>query len=411
MMSQRLIETARKSIQKNIPDLNAFLRGNYPEFMFARNLQTIQDEIPVFVYHSVEPLSFESQLKFLKQNGYKTLVGNELFSCLSGKEQIQEKSIVLTFDDGLATLFSTAYPLLKKYGFRAICFIIPGLIPNSAPESPTYENRRNNVNAKELTSREHSEYPLCSWEEIREMHNNRVIDFQSHTMYHHQICISSKLIDFINPNFDYNIFGNINVPVYQNNGVRNYSRQVPLGTPIFRSNPRMAGNPELIIDESIRKECTDHVTNNGDMDYFNKPSWRKDLSCIIKEIEKSPGYGLTYETNETQTDEITEDLTQSKKIIESQLSGHIVDQLCYPWYLGSECAIQASKKIGYQMNYWGIVNGRPTNKNGCDLFYIPRIEEHYIYRLPGNGRKKLKKIIMKKLTTQFPRFIKRLNIN
>ena len=33
---------------------------------------------------------------------------------------------LLTFDDGRASVWSVAYPLLKQYGMRGVCFLIPG---------------------------------------------------------------------------------------------------------------------------------------------------------------------------------------------------------------------------------------------------------------------------------------------
>jgi len=37
---------------------------------------------------------------------------------------------------------------------------------------------------EEITRREMSMDPLCTWQEIREMDEAGVIDFQSHSMYH-----------------------------------------------------------------------------------------------------------------------------------------------------------------------------------------------------------------------------------
>jgi hypothetical protein len=95
-------------------------------------------------------------------------------------------------------------------------------------------------------------------------------------------------------------------------------------------------------------------------------------------------------------------------MIEERLSGKKVDQLCYPWFLGSSLAVEQSRRAGYRVNYWGIVSGRKSNRAGEDLFYVPRIEDHYIYRLPGEGRKRLREILQLKINVNLPRFVNRI---
>ena len=114
-MFTTLLNKLRWSYRKNVPDLLALLRRHYPDFMFNKNPKSLHNEIPVFTFHSVEPVSFEAKLKFLQQNGYHTLNSEEFRAAIAGERNIPEKSVLLTFDDGTATLWSVAYPLLQKY--------------------------------------------------------------------------------------------------------------------------------------------------------------------------------------------------------------------------------------------------------------------------------------------------------
>lgn len=95
--------------------------------------------IPVLLYHffhthnnyedmttviSLRTDKFDAQLKYLKDNDYMTLKLRDLELYVSGKVQIKENSVVLTIDDGNATVFSLAYPIIEKYGVNATVFAI-----------------------------------------------------------------------------------------------------------------------------------------------------------------------------------------------------------------------------------------------------------------------------------------------
>ena len=77
MMLATLTNKLRWSYRKNAPDILAILTRNYPRFVTEKQPQELRDEIPVFTFHTVAPDSFEEKLKYLAQNGYRTLSGQE----------------------------------------------------------------------------------------------------------------------------------------------------------------------------------------------------------------------------------------------------------------------------------------------------------------------------------------------
>lgn len=116
--------------QKLIIPLSPFKRGG----LKADGYQTV----PVLVYHNfslkksdktaVSQDDFEAQMKYLKQNGYHVVSLDQLLDFIEYKEQLPEKSIVLTFDDAWRSIYEIALPILIKYGFTATFFIYTDFI-------------------------------------------------------------------------------------------------------------------------------------------------------------------------------------------------------------------------------------------------------------------------------------------
>jgi hypothetical protein len=396
------------SYQKNAPDMLALLSRRYPDFVLSRRPAPLCGEIPVFTFHSVEPVSFQEKLDFLADNNYRTLNGEEFRAAIAGESKLPENSVLITFDDGAATLWTVAFPLLRKYGFRAVSFLIPGCIPDQAPDTPTgADDEKKKVPASELAAREHGDDPLCSWEEIRSMHASGVIDFQSHTMYHHRICVSPRLVDFIHPQFDVHFHSNVNVPAYRVSGKLNFTRQMAWGTPLYRYQPRMRGLPQYFDDEGVRAICVEYVARHGGREFFDRKNWRHRLWTVHRQACETQD-NSSFEAPAEQEKAIFEDLRMSREMIEERLPGKVVDQLCYPWFMGSPLAVEQSRRAGYRVNYWGIIPGRRTNQMGADLFHVPRLDEQYIFRLPGKGRKSLRGILNTKISSNLPGFWGRL---
>ena len=116
--------------QELIIPLSPFNKGG----LKAEGYQTV----PVLVYHNfskkrsdktaVGQDDFEAQMKYLKQNGYHVVSIDQLLDFIDYKEQLPEKSIVITFDDAWRSIFDVALPILIKYGFTATFFIYTDFI-------------------------------------------------------------------------------------------------------------------------------------------------------------------------------------------------------------------------------------------------------------------------------------------
>lgn len=89
--------------------------------------------IPILTYNSVKEKegiegtvsknNFEIQMKHLKENGYNSITTMQLSEYLVNNKSLPEKPVLITFDSGYNDKYTLVLPILKKYGFKAICFI------------------------------------------------------------------------------------------------------------------------------------------------------------------------------------------------------------------------------------------------------------------------------------------------
>ncbi|MCC6483571.1 MAG: polysaccharide deacetylase family protein [Armatimonadetes bacterium] len=102
--------------------------------LFSAFSPAVASPVAVICYHEIcaaprndmetTPENFEGQLRYLKQHGYRTLSMDQLVAHVRGVHPAPEKSVVLTFDDGYEGVYRYAYPLLKRYGFHAVVFLV-----------------------------------------------------------------------------------------------------------------------------------------------------------------------------------------------------------------------------------------------------------------------------------------------
>ncbi len=129
--------------------------------------------VPILMYHyiraytnakdttgeglSVSPSVFDQEMGYLAQNGYTPISLDTLYGIFNNQAPLPPKPIVITFDDGYIDFYANAYPILKKYGFHAVVFVITGFV---------------------------GQPPFLSWNNIHEMQSSGLITFEAHTVNH-----------------------------------------------------------------------------------------------------------------------------------------------------------------------------------------------------------------------------------
>ena len=78
--------------------------------------------------YTISTDAFEEQLKYLKDNGYKTITLDEFYEWYTNQRTLTNKDVVIVIDDGNISQYYHAIPLLNKYEFSATIFVITGRI-------------------------------------------------------------------------------------------------------------------------------------------------------------------------------------------------------------------------------------------------------------------------------------------
>jgi peptidoglycan/xylan/chitin deacetylase (PgdA/CDA1 family) len=91
-------------------------------------------EVPVLCYHRIEdgnkssynvsPATFEAQMKILADSGYQSISPSQLYDYLVYNKALPGKPVMITFDDSRVEHYGIAAPVLEKYGFRGVFFIM-----------------------------------------------------------------------------------------------------------------------------------------------------------------------------------------------------------------------------------------------------------------------------------------------
>ena len=151
--------------------------------------------VPILTYHHVNPLEgdmvtvsvdhFEQQMSFLHKKGYHTLFISDLVEWMQGNRNISKKSLILTFDDGFWDNHAFAFPILKKYRFKATIFIVTGWISDGRDVARPREVV-SHYQCNQLVSQGQENQIAMNWSEVKEMQDSGLIEIESHTHSHNK---------------------------------------------------------------------------------------------------------------------------------------------------------------------------------------------------------------------------------
>ncbi len=131
--------------------------------------------VPILMYHhvgipsgkwrlnTVSEQSFEYQMAFMKRHGFRVISFDDLVEGIKKGHNFNRNTVVLQFDDGYEDNYQYAFPMLKKYGFPAMFFLVSDKV--GTPDFMTWDQVREvekyNISAGAHT-RHHAYLPKLS---------------------------------------------------------------------------------------------------------------------------------------------------------------------------------------------------------------------------------------------------------
>lgn len=132
--------------------------------------------VPIIMYHALEDTpdnkweitaaDFESDLKYLQENGYTAVFMQDLIDFVYNGKPLPSKPIVLSFDDGRSPTIDIILPLLENYNSRITMAII-------GSETDHYTRLSKTKNIKR--------HPHMTWGDVNSAAKSGLVEITCHT--------------------------------------------------------------------------------------------------------------------------------------------------------------------------------------------------------------------------------------
>lgn len=152
-------------------------------FIFAFSSFASEDII-AFCFHDVRDQVFEhydpdttavstanlvAYFSWLKEHGYVPISIDEILMAKAGKRDLPEKPVLLTFDDGLKSVYSRVFPILKLFRYPAVVNV----------EVSWIESKKKNI--VQYGEKQLGYGDFLTWEQVKEMVNSGLVEIGTHS--------------------------------------------------------------------------------------------------------------------------------------------------------------------------------------------------------------------------------------
>ncbi len=155
--------------------------AEYVESLYGKEFSdsAYTKRLPILLYHHIDedvandmivsPEKLEEHISALKAAGYTAVTLDEIIGYIKKGEELPEKPVLITFDDGYMSNYNYAYPILEKYGMSGVVFAV-----GATYGLDTYKDTDIKI------------FPHFGDSETAKMEESAVIEIQSHTFDLHQ---------------------------------------------------------------------------------------------------------------------------------------------------------------------------------------------------------------------------------
>lgn len=353
--------------------------GRLPRFVFGG---PVGPRVPVFHFHDERRADLEPALRYLHENGYRTVTADDLAAVARRRRLPGDREVALCFDDAWATVWTDAAPLLRQFHLQAIVYPIPGRVADAPRVRPTPPQDSDGAS------------PFMTWPEIRSLHAEGLIDVQSHTWLHARVFTSPTVRDFVQPGFE--LQPSLNRPMLAAQPSPRFVQPTDLGAPLYEHRSRMSDGKRVRVSVEAHDACVAFVRANGGPAFFEQRHWRPRLGVIIARHLR--GHEVP-ESDDEQRRAIEEELDRSRTELNARLGTTSVRHVCLPWGVSGTVTADALRRLGFESAVANRWQGTFAVRPGDDPFWLKRLPHRYVTTLPGRGRRTLITRLKTRLTS------------
>jgi len=117
--------------------------------------------------YAVTPSNFDQQMRWLMDNGYHFVSVDDILKYRKTAKPLPDKAVLITFDDGYSSVYTNAYPILKKYKIPVVIAFVGSWMKSK--DKVDFDGHMIDRNK------------FLSQKEIKEMVSSGLVEIASHT--------------------------------------------------------------------------------------------------------------------------------------------------------------------------------------------------------------------------------------
>jgi peptidoglycan/xylan/chitin deacetylase (PgdA/CDA1 family) len=324
---------------------------------------------------AVNPEYFEAHMETLAREGRFGIGLEEAYAFLKEGEPLPEGSLLITFDGGFLDNFVYAYPLLKKYGHKAVLFAVTSKVENDTPPRPTIEDVWEgyvDIDGLPPVNRpyKHTNEGLrvrrdlfVSWEEARMMQRSGVFSICPLSYSHGRIFTGTS-------------FSGLHKPSAKKSPFEPGGDDIVFGMPRFKDGPALAKRafvPSDALLELVSSEVPQNAVEASR--FFQQPGAEEGLSKKIKRLPKEEWGRM--ETEEEFCVRVETELAAARDIIAKEI-GASPRAMAWPFGTYAPESLEIGQRLGFELFFAGTMG---ANRPGKSPDHIHRF--HAKNRKPG----------------------------
>ncbi|MDR1125658.1 MAG: polysaccharide deacetylase family protein [Deltaproteobacteria bacterium] len=350
--------------------------------------------LPILMYHnisnyrdklSIPPALFEEHCRTTAEKGWRAVGLTEAEDFFLHGAPLPAGSFLITLDDGYLDNYVNAWPILAKYGHKAVIFPVADLItaatedsgPHAAPRPSLAEVWAGRLAPEDLPAVDNplrhtpQGYPVredrfFTWPEARAMQESGVISFGGHGLGHNGVFSGPEYETFLRP-------------AGRTAPLDHLVKEMIWGMPWFKRASEFTARaftpaPELLAAVRALVPQDEAAACEFFLDEANQ--------LRLKELADSFAGNLgRLETERERMERLSGIFAKNQNIFRREL-GHPARSFCWPWGRCNESSIQAASESGFSV-FFNVSPGpnRPGKALNINRFSAKRDTKKTLNRL------------------------------